>query len=178
MMASYAAFLRGINVGGHTVTNDRLRELFEELGLQDVRTFLASGNLIFQSEDVGVSALEGRIESRLRDGLGYEVPTFVRTVEQVTAVAGHTPFPDAPADGKLHIAFLRAELDAATRHEVAALAKDTDRVAFRDRELYWLVAGRFMDSALSELAVGRVLGADWTVRTAKTVQRVAAKLLR
>lgn len=177
-MARYAAFLRGINVGGHTVTNDRLRGLFEELGLRDVRAFLASGNLIFRSDDVGVSALEGRIESRLREGLGYEVPTFVRTAEHVTAVADHTPFPDAPADGKLHIAFLRADLDAATRNEVAELAKDTDRVAFRDRELYWLVAGRFMDSALSDPAVGKVFGADWTVRTAKTVRRIAAKLLR
>ncbi len=177
-MATYAAFLRGINVGGHTVKNDRLRELFDDLGFQEVRTLLASGNLIFQSDDVSVSALEDRIEARLRDGLGYDVPTFVRTAEKVTAVADHNPFADAPEGGKLHIAFLRAELDAATRNEVALLAKDTDRVAFLDRELYWLVAGRFMDSALSEPAVGKALGDDWTVRTAKTVQRIAAKLSR
>ncbi len=176
-MATYAAFLRGINVGGHTVKNDRLRELFEELGFQDVRTFLASGNLIFQNDDVGDSVLEERIESRLRDGLGYDVPTFVRTAEQVTAIADHTPFPDAPADGRLHIAFLRAEPAAATKNEVAALTKATDRVAFRDRELYWFVAGRFMDSALSDPAVDRLLGGDWTVRTARTVRRVTAKLL-
>lgn len=177
-MVTYAAFLRGINVGGHIVKNDRLRELFEGLGFEEVRTFLASGNLVFRADDVGISALEGRIESGLREGLGYVVPAFVRTAEEVTVAAAHTPFPDAPEEGKLHIAFLRDELDPATRSEVDALGKDTDRVAFRDRELYWLVAGRFMDSALSEPAVGKVLGNDWTVRTAETVRRIAAKLPR
>ncbi len=177
-MATYAAFLRGINVGGHTVKNDRLRELFEDLGLEEVGTFLASGNLIFQTHDLNKSALEARIESRLREGLGYDVPTFVRTAEKVTAAAAHTPFPDAPEEGTLHIAFLRDELDPATRKEVAELAKDTDRVAFIDRELYWLVAGRFTDSALGGPAVGKVLGDAWTLRTAKTVRRIAAKLPR
>ncbi|MDP8961686.1 MAG: DUF1697 domain-containing protein, partial [Actinomycetota bacterium] len=109
-MATYAAFLRGINVGGHMVKNDRLRELFEDLGFEEVRTFFASGNLIFQTHDVSIFALEGRIESRLREGLGYDVPTFVRTAEKVAAAAAHTPFPDASEEGTLHIAFLRDEL--------------------------------------------------------------------
>ncbi|MDQ4131150.1 MAG: hypothetical protein M3133_09225, partial [Actinomycetota bacterium] len=92
--------------------------------------------------------------------------------------ADHTPFPDEPDVGKLHIGFLRCELDPSTRDEVSALAKETDRVAFHGREMYWRVAGRFMDSALSEPAIGKVLGDRWTLRTAQTVRRLAAKLRR
>ncbi|MDP8960815.1 MAG: DUF1697 domain-containing protein, partial [Actinomycetota bacterium] len=110
--------------------------------------------------------------------LGYDVPTFVRTAEKVAAAAAHTPFPDASEEGTLHIAFLRDELDPVTRNEVAELAKDTDRVAFSDRELYWLVAGRFIDSALSGRTVGKVFRDAWTVWTAETVRRIAATLPR
>ncbi len=175
-MATFVAFLRGINVGGHRVKNDRLRELFEDLGFFAVRTYLASGNVIFEWEDADTLELEERIESRLREGLGYDVPTFVRTSEHLTAVAEHAPFPDQPDAGKLHIGFLREEPRPATMSKLAALAKESDRVAFRRRELYWHVSGRFMDSALSQPLVGRVLGDGWTVRTAETVRRLADKL--
>lgn len=175
-MATYVAFLRGINVGGHTVKNDRLRELFEDLGFEAVRTFLASGNVIFECDQENGLEVERRIESRLREGLGYNVPTFVRTSEHLVAVAEHAPFPDQPGEGNLHIGFLREEPDPSTVNELAALANESDRVAFRGRELYWLVAGRFMDSALSGPAVGKVLGDGWTVRTANTVRRLAAKM--
>lgn len=175
-MATYVAFLRGINVGGHTVTNDRLRELFEALAMDRVSTFLASGNVIFQTDEEGGSALEKRIEAGLRESLGYPVPTFARDARQVASLANHAPFPVAPEGGKLHIGLLRETLDRSTRAEVAALAADTDRVAFNGRELYWHVAGRYMDSALSGPAVGKVLGAAWTLRTATTLQRIANKL--
>ncbi|MFN2557010.1 MAG: DUF1697 domain-containing protein [Nitriliruptorales bacterium] len=175
-MTTYVAFLRGINVGGHTVKNDRLRELFEDLGFEAVQTFLASGNVIFACEVENSREVEERAESRLREGLGYNVPTFVRTSEELFAVADHAPFPHEPSGGKLHVGFLREEPDHVTVNELAALTKDTDRVAFRGRELYWQVAGRFMDSALSEPAIGKVLDDRWTLRTAQTVQRLAAKL--
>lgn len=173
---TYVAFLRGINVGGRTVRNDRLRALFEDLGLEGVRTFLTSGNVMFHTDEVDAAGLERRIESRLRDGLGFAVATFVRDGDQVAAVARCEPFPDAPQGGKLHVGFLREELDRATQEEVVALAEETDRVAFRGRELYWHVAGRFMESALSGPAVGGLLGDRWTLRPANTVRRIARKL--
>lgn len=176
-MATYVAFLRGINVAGRTVTNDRLRELFGDLGFDEVRTFLSSGNVIFRTDEVAIPALEEHIESRLGDGLGDEVPTFVRTAEQVTAVGAHAPFADPPEGGTLHIGFLREDVDEPTKDKILGLAKGTDRVAFHGCELYWHVASRFMDSALSDPAVGRMLGNAWTVRTATTVRRIAASLL-
>jgi hypothetical protein len=81
-MPRHIAFLRAINVGGHTVKMDQLRTLFEELGLKDVETFIASGNVIFRSPAKSAS-LESKIERHLHRALGYEVDTFIRTDGEV-----------------------------------------------------------------------------------------------
>lgn len=176
-MTVHVAFLRGINVGGHTVRNERLSALCTQLGLAEVQPFLSTGNVIFRADDVDPGALETKIGAALEDGLGYQVLTFVRTGDEVAEIAAHDPFPDLPAGGKLHVGFLRNGPDRATREQVASCAGETDRVAFHDRELYWHVAGRFKDSALSGQAVADVFGDGWTLRTANTVRRIAAKLV-
>ena len=75
-MPRFFAFLRAINVGGHNVTMEKLRGLFEALGHKDVETFIASGNVIFASKSKDRGALERKIENSLRKSLGYEVTTF------------------------------------------------------------------------------------------------------
>ena len=69
-MPKYVAFLRAINVGGHTVKMDQLRRLFEALGFSDVQTFIASGNVIFDSKSKSTKALEKKIEKYLQDCTG------------------------------------------------------------------------------------------------------------
>src|SRR5262249_7266007 len=86
------AFLRAINVGGHTVEMARLRQLFEKLGLADVETFIASGNVIFAAPKGSIPALEKRIAAHLEKSLGYEVATMLRTPAELAAVLGHNPF--------------------------------------------------------------------------------------
>ena len=66
-MSKYIAFLRAINVGGHTVKMDVLRQLFESLGFANVETFIASGNVIFESKAGNVKALEKKIETCLQE---------------------------------------------------------------------------------------------------------------
>ena len=94
-MPRFVAFLRAINVGGHTVTMAKLRVLFESLGLEDVETFIASGNVVFSSPAKNLAALENRIEDHLAASLGYEVKTFIRSDAEVAAVARHKPFSEA-----------------------------------------------------------------------------------
>ena len=72
----YVAFLRAINVGGHTVKMDHLRNLFESMGFANVETFIASGNVIFDSKTKSTAALEMEIENQLQAALGYEVRRF------------------------------------------------------------------------------------------------------
>ncbi len=78
-MSRCIAFLRAINVGGHTVKMDDLRRLFESLGFTRGETFIASGNVVFETTSKNTTALERKIEKKLRDALGYEVATFIMT---------------------------------------------------------------------------------------------------
>jgi len=91
-MKRYIAFLRGINVGGHTVKMEQLRALFTALGLQNVNSYINSGNIFFDSEQTDRAALAATIEQQLQQALGYAVPVFLRTVPEVEALIAQQPF--------------------------------------------------------------------------------------
>lgn len=175
-MPRHIAFLRAINVGGHTVTMARLRDLFEELGLKEVETFIASGNIIFSSAAKSAT-LETRLEKHLHQALGYEVATFIRSDAEVAAVARYRPFKDTPADfaGALVVGFLRAPLDAATKKAILALKTDIDDLHVNAREVYWRTAGGQSDSTLSNALFERTLKGKATFRNINTVTRLAAR---
>ena len=81
-MPKFVAFLRAINVGGHLVKMDQLRSLLEELGFVNVETFIASGNVIFESRAGATAPLERKIERVLRDGLGGRAAVRVERGER------------------------------------------------------------------------------------------------
>lgn len=172
------ALLRGLNVGGHTVRMIQLREIFEDMGFSDVATFIASGNVIFDSDDTDSGALERRIEASLRAELGYDVATFVRTCDELTRIADEDPFPRTTVnrDGAaLHVVFMRAEVPEPLREAVLALRRDTDDFQVRGREVYWLrEGGRTSDSPVG-VAFVRAVGAMSTMRNMNTVRRMAEK---
>lgn len=170
------AFLRAINVGGHTVKMDRLRALFEELGFTGVETFIASGNVVFDSpEEEDARALEERIERHLEESLGYAVATFLRSPAEVRAAAEHRPFPEA-AGVVLSVAFLKDAPGAEARERVAALRTETDDFHFHGRELYWLRHGRVSESKITGATLEKALGrVPATVRNVTTVRRLAEK---
>jgi uncharacterized protein (DUF1697 family) len=171
----YIAFLRGINVGGHQVKMDELRRLFESLGLEGVATFIASGNVIFESNQAA-KRLETSIEKHLRKALGYDVPTFLRTDADVARISEHEPFPDlGAAKGTSYVAFLDRRPAAGKRRAVEELSNDVDRLAVDDREIYWHIRGRLMESTVGTAGVEKALGSPTTLRNVKTVRRLAAK---
>ena len=177
-MPRYAAFLRGINVGGHRITNDELRAACEAVGLEDVHTFRASGNVVFTAEDTAdPNALAERIETGLGRTLGYEVPVFLRTAGEVTDIAAHEPFSAelvTASAGKLQVCLLATKPAAAAKRTVLALATDDDRLAIRDRELFWLPSGGQLESELDFRAIDAALGVS-TRRTKGTMEQVATK---
>ncbi len=88
----YIALLRGINVGGHVVKMNRLRDLFGELGFDQVRTYIQSGNVFFDSDERETGALRTRIQEHLRAALGYDVATCLRTAEELESIIARDPF--------------------------------------------------------------------------------------
>jgi len=92
MGTRYIALLRGINVGGHTVKMDRLREVFGELGFDRVRSYIQTGNVFFDSAERDAQALRAKIEEHLRAALGYDVATCLRTVDALESLVSLDPF--------------------------------------------------------------------------------------
>jgi uncharacterized protein (DUF1697 family) len=177
-MAEYAAFLRGVNVGkAHRVGSSELRACFEGVGLTDVTTFRTSGNVVFDGDGAPSGVLRARIEQALEAMLGYEVSVFLRTADEIRAIAAHEPFARAQLErskGKLQVMMLTGKPASGARKSVLALASDEDALAFGDRELYWLPSGGMSDSGLDLKAIWQVLGNN-TIRTKGTVDQMAAK---
>jgi uncharacterized protein (DUF1697 family) len=176
---SYAAFLRGMNVGGHRITNEDLREVFARIGFAAVRTFRASGNVIFEAGAEPAVRLGERIEHGLAAELGYAVPTFVRGERELRAIAAQQPFPPAAVGasaGKLQVALLAKAPAAAARRAALALGDERDRLALSARELYWLPSGGISDSELDLKALADALGM-MTLRTKGTIELLAARHL-
>jgi len=176
-MARYLAFLRAINVGGHTVKMDDLRALFELSGFSNVETFIASGNVLFEASSKGGNALEKKIESRLREALGYEVATFIRTEAELRAIAAYRPFPPSllEAAAAFNLAFLKEPPDDPSQQRVRALRTPIDDFHIRGRELYWLCRKKQSESTFSNAVLERTLGKPSTLRGVETIQKVAAK---
>ena len=164
---------------------ERLRALFGTLPgapLADVETFIASGNVVFTApaKDVrdaaAVAALERRIEGHLEQALGYEVGTFVRSVDALAALARATPF-DGVAEGHtLSVGFLHAPLapDAAAR--LMALADARNAFAVDGADVWWWTKGGMSQSGIEPRHFNRAFGATpITMRNVTTVSRLAAK---
>lgn len=170
----YAAFLRAVNLGrNRRVSGADLRRLFEEAGAEDVSTFRTSGNVVFDARRDMTRELEAHLEAEL----GHEMVIFMRTEGELRAIAAHEPFSSSELDaskGKLQVLLLGSKPPAATRREVLALATDEDRLAFGDRELFWLPSGGTQTAALDQNALGTLLGKT-TMRTMGTMEQLAAK---
>jgi uncharacterized protein (DUF1697 family) len=177
-MSRYVAFLRGMNLGKRRIKNEELRAHVEAMGFEEVEIFRASGNVIFATPKRETEGkLARRVEAELAERLGYDVPVFLRSIEELAAIAGQRPF-GAPkvkkSKGKLQVSLLKKKPSAAAKKKVLALATDEDLLAIEGRELYWLPSGGLLESNLDLKAIEALLGAD-TRRTMGTIEQIAAK---
>jgi len=177
-VARHVAFLRAVNVGGRIVKMDELRAHVETAGFTNVETFIASGNVIFDTPAKAGPALEARIEAALKKALGYDVPAFVRTLAEVSTAAARRPYSDAEvreAGGAHIVAFLRGPLDAAGRKGLASLQSDIDRFVAHGREVYWLSTTSQGESKLTLVKFEKAIGQQATMRSMVSAGKLAAK---
>jgi uncharacterized protein (DUF1697 family) len=109
----YVAFLRGINVGGNSLIKMAdLKRAFEAMGFTDVRTVLASGNVVFAYEQTDKKALTGKIESELKKILGKDICAMIRSLEDIKKLTASDPFKGVKEtpDIKLYVTFLPGKI--------------------------------------------------------------------
>ena len=173
----YIAFLRAINVGGHIVRMETLRDLFSAHGFANVETFIASGNVIFESKAAADKKLELAIERRLESALGYSVAVFVRSDAEVRAISTYQPFSSTAlkTSQSLNVGFLRDPLSPSALKALMSLKTPIDDFHVQGRELYWLCRKRQSESTFSNKVFERAIQGTATFRSASTIAKLAAK---
>ena len=177
-MPKYVAFLRAINVGGHTVKMDYLRRLFEAMGFSNVETFIASGNVIFDSTSQSTQALERKIEDALQGALGYQVTTFIRTTSELVDIARYKPYKDADPEAEgntVYIAFVAETPGDEAQRKLLSFTSAVDEFHVDGCQVYWLCRKKMSESEFSGALLEKTLGMQATLRNSTTVKRIASK---
>jgi uncharacterized protein (DUF1697 family) len=177
-MKTHIALLRGINVGGHgRLPMKDLREILENLGLTNVKTYLQSGNAVFQSNSGHTDELSRDIGSAITESHGFTPEVLVLSLEELQSAIASDPFPAAAKDPKtLHLFFLKS------RPENPGLAKlDSLRTANEKFELLDLVFYLHTPDGIGQSKLGsnveKALGVAVTARNWRSVNAVMSLAL-
>jgi uncharacterized protein (DUF1697 family) len=147
LMARYVAFLRAVNVGRRRVAMAKACELLTGLGLDEVSSYVNSGNLLFTANGKAAEH-EAAIRSALENEFGFEVTTFVRTAAQVRALVDARPFGDL-SPGYTHFALLpQTGLTAREKTAVEVMSNDHDEVLVCGRDVQWLIRSKSTETTL------------------------------
>ncbi len=174
-MATWIALLRGINVGGkHIVPMAELRERLESIGLECVRTYIQSGNVVFELKARSAAALAKKIAGCIEEHHGFRPDVLVLTAGDLAAAMEANPFPEATAEpSTLHLSFLTESATDADREAMAELQSATERFELTDAVFYMHAPDGIGRSKLAA-KVERCLGVAATGRNWRTVEKLAS----
>ena len=176
-MPSYVAMLRGINVSGaKPVKMEQLRAMFEALGFTQVRSYVQSGNVVFEAKERAAAPLGGKIGARIRRDFGYDVPVMVLGADALARVVDANPFVGGEGidPAKLHVTFLAAAPPAAGLQKMSAVASGRDEFRRLGTSIYLVCPDGYGNSKLTNNVFERALGVGATTRNWKTVTTLAA----
>jgi uncharacterized protein (DUF1697 family) len=177
-MKKHIAFLKAINVGGHTVKMSHLKKLFENMGFSNVATFIASGNVVFDTTSKSVDVDRNKIEIELEKSLGYKVPTFLRTITELKEISEYKPFKDSDLNNKnysLYIAFLNSSASKESIVKTNTLQNKFNEFHFSKDVMYWICKKKFSDSGITGNKLEKTLGMKTTVRNSTTIKKIVSK---
>jgi uncharacterized protein (DUF1697 family) len=169
------ALLRGINVGGNNrIEMARLRAVFEQMGMGDVRTYINTGNVVFRDPDPRPEGAD-RIRTAIHEEFGLEIPVLVIERDHLAAIAAALPGGWAnDSETKCDVMFLWADIDHPDVLDQLAVVEDIDEVAYVPGAILWKVdRSRYGRSGMNRV-VGSAVYASMTVRNCNTVRKLAA----
>jgi uncharacterized protein (DUF1697 family) len=173
-MRTFVALLRGINVGGKALIKmPELRSLLAAMGLEDVSTYVQSGNVVFKSSDGDERALAAAIEERIAETFGLDTTVLVRSPAELEEVAESNPFRDRETDlTRLHVVFLsdRPATDAVS--ELDPNRSPPDEFSVQGREIYLHLPNGAGRSKLTIDYFEKRLGVRATARNWKTLTKL------
>ena len=171
-MPIYISMLRGINVGGNKrIKMEKLRDSFEALGFEQVKTYIQSGNVVFKAGKTSSAALSERIENRILGDFSFSVSVISRTADEIANIIKNNPFVNQPGidPEKLHVAFLSEAPAPPALNKLAQLTLKPDQSRCLGRELYLYFPNGVSGSSLWKHPLDGVLSVVTTTRNWKTV---------
>jgi uncharacterized protein (DUF1697 family) len=172
IMTTYSSMLRGINVGGHKrIKMDQLRTSFEALGFEQVKTYIQSGNVVFQGGKLSTAALSRKIEAKILSDFGFPVSVISRTKDEMEKAIQSNPFlKERGIDlTKLHVTFLSEAPAPAALKKMQALIAAPDQSRCGGREIYFYLPNGVSQSSLWKTPWERTLSVVTTMRNWRTV---------
>ena len=171
----YAAFLRGINVGGHNkIKMETLREVFAALGFESVKTYINSGNVIFESFEISDKKLVAQIERAILTEFSLNIKVMVRTMTEIEDIIKNNPFAGQFENDKdLHVLFTDEELPGDKRQLLLSNNNENEMFAVRNREIFCLLRVSVLGSLLGKDYIGKKLKVSATGRNRRTVNKIA-----
>ncbi|HZA08820.1 DUF1697 domain-containing protein [Mycobacterium sp.] len=171
-MTRYAAFLRGVNVGGVNLKMPEVAAALKDAGFDNVRTILASGNVLLESQ-ASAATVRKTAEAALRKTFGYEAWVLVYDIDTVRKLHDAYPFQSEVADQQSYITFVS---DKAVLDELAELGNKPgpgEKIARGDGVIYWQVAkGKTLDSTIGKTQGQKRYKASTTTRNLRTIAKV------
>jgi uncharacterized protein (DUF1697 family) len=172
-MKTYIALFRGINVGGNNILPMKeLKALLENLDLQSVRTYIQSGNVVFQSEEENAARLSRKISAEIKKSHGFEPQVLLLRIEEMEKAIEANPFPEAESEPKtLHVNFLAAVPENPDLKALEGLRKENERFELKGNIFYLHAPDGIGRSKLAANAE-KLLGVPMTARNWRTVSKI------
>ena len=171
----YVAFLRGINVGGkNKVSMQELRSVVAASGFENVKTYVNSGNVIFDARKDSNPAIAKRIHGALKENLGLDITVMVRSIDELKAVIKNNPFDGQFESHKdLHVFFLEKPLSTENLELLLGKSSEQELISVVGQTVYHLLRISIIDSVLGKGFLDKKLKVPATARNWRTVQKVA-----
>jgi uncharacterized protein (DUF1697 family) len=172
---TYIALLRGINLGGHKIVRmEQLRKAFADLGFEDVKTYIQSGNVVFKSSRQSCESLAKRIEEKVLRQFGFPVPVVVKTADEIGEVIKNNPLlKEKGIDvSKLHVTFLSCAPEKISFKTLDAIATAPDQFRCSSQAIYLHCPNGYHETKLGNNVLGKMLKVGTTTRNWKTVNQL------
>ena len=171
---TFVALLRGVNLAGRNkVSMPELRSALESLGLEDVVTYIQSGNVVFRTRGGRAPQLAGRIERQIAEAFGIEVVVILRTPAELAKIARGNPFIRSGADpSKLNVLFLSGKPTTKAVEQLDPKRSPPDEFKLAGREIYLHMPNGFGRSKLTVDYFERRLGVDASARNWRTLTKL------
>lgn len=174
-MNTYISILRGINVSGQKLIKmDALKKAYENLGFQNVSTYVQSGNVIFSASGTEPEKLEKMIYNQIEKDFGFEVPVMVLTVEKLKQVVDNNPFVIDPAKDPafLHVTFLSSKPGKYDSSAIEAKKQDGEEISFTGEAVYLYCPNGYGRTKLNNNFLEAKLKVTATTRNWKTTNEL------